>query len=102
MIEFPKRLNVVNKNQFPSFFYERFICYLRKDLFEHIIREEENSYFEIDNWCRKHLKNDEETMAKMIETLREELHALGWKTALSFGSTALFIYSTEEPPKSCW
>jgi hypothetical protein len=102
MKDFPNKLHVTNKATFTSLFYERLICYLRKDIYEHVIREDENSYFEIDNWCRKHLKNDEEMMAKMVETLREELHELGWKTALSFGATALFIYSSDEPPKSCW
>jgi len=33
---------------------------------------------------------------------KEELEELGWKCKKSFGQTALFIYSTENPPPSCW
>ena len=102
MLEFPKRLNINNKSEFKTYFYDRFLCYLRKDIYEHMLIEDENSYFELDNWCRKYLKNDDEMMTKMVEKLRNELHQMGWKTAISFGNTALFIYSSEEPPRSCW
>jgi len=27
---------------------------------------------------------------------------LGWKCKLSFSDTGLFVYSTENPPPSCW
>ena len=38
----------------------------------------------------------------MSEIIIKELEELGWKCKLSYGQTALFIYSTENPPPSCW
>jgi hypothetical protein len=31
-----------------------------------------------------------------------ELTQLGWKCKLSYGDTALFIYTSENPPAGCW
>ena len=39
---------------------------------------------------------------EQYEIVKSELVKLGWKCKTSFGGTGLFIYSTEEPPPSCW
>lgn len=101
MKEFPNCLNVKNKDTFPQLHYNRTLCYLRRDLYEHIIREDENSYFELEKFNRKY-HIDSENLEKMTKTIISELQNLGWKCKLSFGNTALFIYSTEKPPPSCW
>jgi hypothetical protein len=103
MKEFPRRLNVNNKDKFSSFLYDRSLCYFRRDIFEHIIsRKDENCYFELDKFCKNYLNNNTEMMEEMKNTVINELHDLGWKCKTSFGNTGLFIYSTENPPSSCY
>ena len=101
MKSFPTILNVNNKDKFSELNYNRILCYLRRELYEHIIREEETNYFELDKFQKKYsleLKNRE----KMGETVMSELCKIGWKCKLSFGGTGLFIYSSENPPTNCW
>lgn len=103
MKEFPHRLHVNNKDQFSTYLYDRSLCYLRRDIFEHlIIRKDENSYFELDRFCKQYLNNNTEMLENMRTTVMNELCALGWKCKTSFGDTGLFIYSTEDPPSSCY
>lgn len=101
MKEFPNCLNVKNKGNFHQLHYDRTLCYLRRVLYEHIIREDENSYFEFEKFGKKY-KLKSEDLQKMVQTVIEELKKIGWKCKKSFGDTGLFIYSTEKPPPSCW
>ena len=48
MKEFPCVCNPKNKNNFQHLNHDRLKCYLRKDLYEHIISHEENDYFSLD------------------------------------------------------
>lgn len=105
MKEFPNILNVKNKVQFPDIFYNRVLCYFRKEIYEHIISHGENSYFDLEKFGREYCKdqtNRVELVFQMSGTIMNELVNLGWKCKLSFGGTALFIYSTDDPPPSCW
>jgi hypothetical protein len=105
MKEFPNILNVKNKDSFPEIHYNRVMCYLRKSIYEHVINHDENSYFDLDQVGRLHLsdqKNREELIASLCTAIRSELKKLGWKCKCSFGGTALFIFSSENPPSSCW
>lgn len=96
---FPSILNVKNNDNFKQIHYNRVLCYLRKEIYEHIISKDENSYFEIDKFG---LKYSFQISDNMINIIIQELNLLGWKCKLSFASTALFIYSTLTPPPSCW
>lgn len=101
MKEFPSRLIPANKGDFEQYRYDRNLSYLRRDIFESIIRGDENSYFELDRFAKsRSLKKGE--IEKMRVTIMEELRAKGWKCTLSYGDTGLFIYSTEESPPSCY
>lgn len=100
MKDFPSKLNVENKETFSAVYTERTKCYLRRDIFEHVISHDENDYFYLDKFNEKY--NDIELIRRLVEELIPELEALGWKCNLSFGGTGLFIYSTDEPPPSCW
>ena len=51
MKEFPNILNENNKNKFPVIYYNRVLCYLRKKIYEHMIKEDENNYFDLDSFC---------------------------------------------------
>lgn len=98
---FPSHLNPENKENFSRYNYERTKCYLRRDLYEHIISHDENDYFALTDFI-KDRKIDMNDIQKITNELIEELVKLGWKCKLSFGQTGLFIYSTTEPPSSCW
>ena len=77
--------------------------YSRQDIYETLIkRKTENDYIDLDLVLRQYCDNNTCMLKKIIDTITEELHTLGWKTKLSFGDTGLFIYSTENPPTSCW
>jgi hypothetical protein len=102
MKEFPDKINVKNRSKFQKIFYERMLCCLRKDIFDHIIKENENTFFDSDIWCREKLDNDTKLLEPMIEQIIKELIEKGWKCKRSYGGTALFIYSTDEPPPSCF
>lgn len=105
MKEFSNILNVKNKSSFPAIFYNRVLCYFRQEIYEHIISNDENNYFDLEKCGRKHFKDHKdrvELVDRLSVTIIEELVNLGWKCKLSFGGTALFIYSTENTPSGCW
>lgn len=64
-----------------------------------IHRDLENEYIDLDKYYPKYGKV---RVNSIIENIIKELNDLGWKTKLSFGDTGLFIYSTEDPPSTCW
>lgn len=101
MKEFPKQLSVKNKSKFKGLRYRRLLCYLRKELYEHMLVDNEDSYYALDTFYTAN-KVDIDSAEKMSITVMKELEKLGWKCKLSFGGTGLFIYSSADPPKSCW
>ena len=64
-----------------------------------IHRNDENEYIDLDKYYPNYGKD---IVNSNIEKIIKELNDLGWKTKLSFGNTGLFIYSTDDPPTSCW
>lgn len=101
MHEFPSKIKPENKDNFQKIFYDRVKCYLRRDIFEHILSHDENDYFSLDDFNRQRV-DDMELVKKMTGELMDELKKIGWNCKLSFGDTGLFIYSTENHPPSCW
>ena len=101
MNAFPQVLNVKNKDNFLENYYNMVLCLVRERVYTHILIEKENSYFDLER-LKKTYKLTDEQYIKMSEIIIKELEELGWKCKLSFGQTALFIYSTENPPPSCW
>ena len=101
MKTFPSNLSPENKERFPQYNYERVKAYLRRDIYEHILSHSENDYFELTAFSNQRLK-DIQLIKKMTRELIEELTKIGWSCKLSFGESGLFIYSTENPPPSCW
>lgn len=99
MREFPETLNVRNKENFSRIRYERLKCYLRRDLYEHILSGRENVYFCLDK-LKEELK-DENERGRMINEVIEELKMLGWNCQLVYGSSGLFVYS-DKRPENCF
>jgi hypothetical protein len=103
MKEFPSILRVRNIEKFSDIYYSRVLCYLRKVIYEHVISHDENSYFDIQKFCCEYYKKETSNItSRLAESIIPELELLGWKCKLSFGGTALFIFSTETSPPSCW
>lgn len=100
MKDFPSILTPENKDRFHALNRERLKCYLRRDLYEHIISHKETEYFSLDDFNRR--ANDMDTTKELIKELIPELEKLGWKCKTSFGCTGLFVYSTETPPPNCF
>jgi len=100
MKEFPQVLSAKNKDSFSHLNYQRLLCYLRRDLYEHIISHNETQYFSLDEFNKR--VGDMKKTQKMVTELIPELENLGWHCKISFGDTGLFIYSSEEPPVNCW
>ncbi len=108
MNNFPSEIDIRNKtlNQenylrnFEDHNCARITNLLRKEIYEHLIsRDSENDYFDLDIFSKRHSYIN---YLSIVNTVCEELKELGWNIQLSFGDTGLFIFSTEEKPKSCW
>jgi hypothetical protein len=105
MEELPIILYVKNKDIFSTLFYNTVFCYLRKSVYEHIISKDENSFFDLEQFGKLYFNdnpNRVDLITKLSTEIQLELKELGWNCKLSFGGTALFIYSTDNPPPSCW
>lgn len=103
MNSFPNDICVKNKESFKDINNERVISLFRQEIYETLLtRKDENVYIDLDIFCIKHCNKKTEMMMKILDKVSSELHTLGWNTKLSFGDTGLFIYSTKDPPTSCW
>ena len=102
MKEFPSIMSPENIPMFSKVRYNRLLCYLRKSIYEHVISNDENDYYDFGKFCTDNFGNNSEMKEKMINTIQSELRTLGWNCKLSFGGTGLFIYSTDSPPSNCW
>ena len=103
MKSFPEHVNVNNIHNFSKINYERILGIFRQEIYETLLtRKDENDYIDLDVFSRKNCKNKSCIINKVVDTVILELQELGWKTKLSFADTGLFIYSTDNPPTSCW
>lgn len=103
MISFPEDINVRNINNFQNLNIIRIKSLLRQEIYDLLLtRKDENSYVDLDIFLMKHCNRKVCILEAIIKDIREELQNLGWNTKLGFGDTGLFIYSTENPPTSCW
>jgi hypothetical protein len=98
---FGEVLNVTNKSEFPNLHYKRTFCYFRKEIYEMMIKNDENDFFDLDGFCRKHLSNDREIMKQMTDAAIIELEEMGWTCKICYGSSGLYIFSGDPPP-SCY
>lgn len=95
MKEFPAHLKPGNKQKLDEVNLNRLKCYLRRDLYEHVISHEESDYFSLDEFNQR--VNNMETTKKLVGEVMKELQKLGWNCVLSFGGTGLFIYADKKP-----
>lgn len=100
MKKFPESFRPENKETFNDLSKERFRCYLRRDIYEHILTHKEDEYFCIDEFNKR--VNNMSLTNSLVDEIIVELSELGWKCKKSYGDTGLFIYSSEKPPSNCW
>lgn len=104
MSYFPTWLRPTNGHLFQEYKIKELEKILSKEIINHLIsRENEDEYFDLFIF-RSSLPFivtvNELNIA--LENIKKELCNNGWNVKTSFGDTGLFIYSTEDPPKSCW
>ncbi len=118
MKEFPDLLNQSNSSEFNELYYERVKCYLRRDLYEHVLKIHSceydptkiQTYFSLNDFEKKWISasqrlstegSNAEVMNRMIKEVIPELNEKGWKCELYFGGTGLFIFPEgKNPPKN--
>ena len=97
MDQFGLELHVSNKDNFLNIKYNELLEKMRKHVYNFMLNREENSFFDIDIFNRKYVKDINMTN-DMVNTIVKELKSLGWNTYIGFGGTGLYIYSTEDLP----
>jgi hypothetical protein len=102
MNSFPELIRVENKNNFKSIYRDLILTLLRRDICLHILNNDENSFFDIEQFIKRYFDESKDDISHFLDQMINELNELGWKCQISYGGTALFIYSGEKPPPSCW
>lgn len=101
MKDFPNFLTPENSKNFKTMLYERNLAYLRRDIYEHILKNNKETPFDVDSFNNSKV-NDKDIIKQMIDKIAEELTTLNWSTLLAYGNSSLYIYpKNEEPPVSC-
>lgn len=99
MEHLPKSLHVSLRKEFPKLNKKRVKSMLIDDLTLFLInRKNENEYFNLD----KYIECNYPFMSEILDEIKADLDDLCWNYKMSFGDTALFIYTTDNPPPSCW
>lgn len=86
MKNFPLKFKPENKESFAQYRYDRNLCYLRKEIYEEIIKG--NDWVDLTLFDKKYVE-DMETTLKLTEQLVSELKNLGWKITYLYGKTAI-------------
>ena len=83
---------------------ERISGLIRQSIYDHLVsRSSEEEFFDAEGFRTSiYTGITRENFYKLLTPLTKELRELGWKTKISFGGTGLFIYSSEDPPRTCW
>lgn len=77
---------------------ERYLAYLRKDLYEHTLtRHSEADYFEVDKF-QKRYSLPKDLVQQLVQRLVTEVRAKGWTCELSYGKTAIFVMADPNNP----
>jgi hypothetical protein len=99
MEKFSEDININNKHNFKSLWEKKVEKKLRENIYDFILsRKNEDEYFDLD----KYSFYGRQLVINSVIKILPDLQNLNWKTKLSFGETGLFIYSSEDPPKTCW
>lgn len=98
MREFPTKFTPAKEERFRVYHVERCMCYLRREIYEHILsRKDVTDYFQLDKFASTY-KLTEAEMVSISETVSQELVQLGWQTGFGFGHTGMFVYADASNP----
>jgi len=96
---FPENFKPEDKDNFKKLAYDRVKCYMRRDVYEHVLTHSESNYFSLDSFNAHGI--DILEIKRMLGEVVKELESCGWKCTISYGGSGLFIYSGEKPA-NCW
>lgn len=113
MQAFPTYLHVDSKLNLSNCRYNWALKELRKAISLHMLQYDytdsnhevhstENNYFNISEFYDSIGIKCEEEREDLYKEVEKELVNIGWKCKLSFGKSAMFIYSSDKVPSSCW
>jgi hypothetical protein len=97
MNKFPDFINEKNRAKFADILEERILQKLREEILDVVLQDDCSNFYDISSFKYGSYKN----IKDLIKQVMKELEELGWKTKLSYGDTALFIY-TGLVPVNCW
>ena len=93
--------NVKNKNEFSTMLFTLNLDKLKTSVFEFLLRRKsEEEFYDLESFTNHNGCGG--GMKTMIEVVSHDLKELGWNLQIAFGGTGLYIYSTPEPPSTCW
>ena len=96
---FPKDLKPENQNEFPQILKERYLSYLREEIYDYILRNNERDFVDIQNlFQKKDIEIKSLDIQEMANIMVEELQNLGWKTELIFNKKGLIVYTGDNVP----
>ena len=98
MQSFPEKLS--DSSTFSETLDDFLICKMRQEIYVHILRNNQNDFFDIELFNRQNVKDMKKT-EQFAETISSELLKLGLKTFVGYGGTGLFFYDKEQPA-SAW
>ena len=94
MKSFPDKLRPQNRSLFNDYLFNRELCKLRQKVVDFLYSQEKGG-FDLRSNSSDGQYNYSHIDDKLISSIRNELHTLGWKTKLAYGDTVLFIYDNE-------
>lgn len=97
MNTFPLEIHVRNRKKFSKILKEHIIKYLRQQLYDHILKGNQQEQFSLLEFNDKYL-GDKNILVEIVTLLLEELHELGWKTKILGCYDWLLIYDDDGGP----
>jgi hypothetical protein len=97
MQSFPETL-VPESTTMTKMYEEHILSKFREKVFESVVTGNPENYVDLSAFEFSTYTD----FKKLVAVVRGELEALGWTTALSYGDTALFVFSGNNKPKYCW
>lgn len=97
MDAFPPTFVPDNTHSFKAVLRDEVSRQMRLEIYQTVLSNDYNNFYDISSFKY----NSYNHIHEVVRTIRDELHSLGWKTALSYGDTALFVF-TGDKPTACW
>lgn len=100
MEEFPSHFIPENYEEFNKYNFDRNLAYIRKEIYELVIRGDKTQYFDLDKFSNDHSVSMKD-LKNLVTIVSSELIKLGWVVVSSYGGSGLFVY-TGDIPSNCY